>query len=227
MPQEICESVTSRHLRGGTEAVGYASIPEAIDATITGVARADSKSYTYLYLPHVDTLSHEKGPDHTEVTRLAREVDGALERLARSLRPGARLVITADHGQIAVPVEKRNLLPDGDPILKTLECPPTSEARFPVFHVSSNQTEEFVIKFRERFSECFLLLTLEEAEDAMLFGPGKIKPHLRPRFGDFVGVAMDDSIIGYLPPGGLVEEAPIGRHGGLSPEEMRVPLVIV
>jgi predicted AlkP superfamily pyrophosphatase or phosphodiesterase len=227
MPQEICESVTSRHLRGKTEAVGYSTITEAIDATITAATQTNSKSYTYLYLPHVDTLSHEKGPDHAKVIRLALAIDGELERLAQCLRPGTRLVVTADHGQITVPVEKRNLLPDRDPILKISEFPPTSEARFPIFHVSSYRTEEFVNEFHERFSESFLLITTEEAEDAKLFGPGKIKSHLRPRFGDFVGVAKDNSIIGYLPPGKSAEESHTGRHGGLSPEEMRVPLVVV
>ena len=226
LPKEIFQSVTSRHLRGETEALGYSSIPEAIDCTISAMVRSRSRSYTFLYLPQVDSLSHEKGPTHTEVVQLTLYIDNELNRLAQTLKDDSRLVITADHGQIAVPMEKRYLLSDGDPILEILDHPPTSEGRFPQFHVSRHRREEFVGTFLERFSESFSLLPLEEAENEGLFGPGELDSNLRPRFGNFVGIAKEDAILGYLRPGESLAETHIGRHGGLSPEEIRVPLII-
>ncbi len=227
MPEEISDSATSRHLRGETEAIGYSSISEAIDYAIAAAAKARSTSYTYLYLHHVDTLSHEVGPEEAEVDQLSLLIDGEIQRLSRNLGRDTRLVVTADHGQIAVPLEKRYLLPDEDPFIRTLRFPPTGETRFPVFHVSADQREEFAALFHDRFSESFVLLTLGDAEKAGLYGPGKIEARLRPRFGDFVGIAKDNAIIGYLPPGESLEEKSIGRHGGLSHDEMCVPLIIV
>ena len=158
------------------------------------MVRSRSRSYTFLYLPQVDSLSHEKGPTHTEVVQLTLYIDNELKRLAQTLKDDCRLVITADHGQIAVPMEKRYLLSDGDSILEILDHPPTSEGRFPQFHVSRHRREEFVGTFLERFSESFSLLPLEEAESEGLFGPGEIESNLRPRFGNFVGIAKEDAI---------------------------------
>ena len=227
LPSEICHSVAARHLRGHTEAIEYSSIAEALEHTISAVTEARPKSYLFLYLPHVDTLSHEKGPTHPEVFKLVRLIDEQLDRLATSLGSDARMVITADHGQITVPLHKQHLLADGDPLLETLQHPPTAEGRFPIFHVSPDRREEFLEIFRERFSQSFSLLALEEAEEAGLFGPGEIGANLRARFGDYVGVAKEVAIIGYLNSNEPEGKVTIGRHGGLSPDEMRVPLIVV
>ena len=226
LPNEICHSVAAKHLRGHTEAIEYSTKEEALDRTIAAVTEARTRSYLFLYLPHVDALSHEKGPSHPEVFKLTRLIDGHLERLAASLGSDARMVITADHGQIMVPLNKQHLLVDGDPLLETLEHPPTAEGRFPIFHVSPDRREEFLEIFHERFSQSFSLLALEEAEEAGLFGPGEIAGSLRARFGDYVGVAREVAIIGYLSANEPERKITIGRHGGLSPDEMRVPLIL-
>lgn len=227
LPREICDSVAAKHLRGHTGAIGYSSIPEAIALTIAAASEACSKSYLFLYLPHVDDLSHDKGPSHPEVIELAHIIEGQLDRLAAAASSDVRMVITADHGQIAVPLERQHLLADGDPFLATLWHPPTAVGRFPVFHVHSERREEFLEIFHERFSPFFSLLTLEEAEEAGLFGPGEIAPNLRARFGHYVGVARETDTIGYLNPNEPEGKIMIGHHGGLSPDEMRVPLIVV
>ena len=227
LPSAICHSVAARHLRGNTEAIEYSSIGEALERTISAVTEARTKCYLFLYLPHIDALSHEKGPSHAEVFKLVRLIDGQLDGLSGSLGSDVRMVITADHGQITVPLNKQHLLADGDPLLETLRHPPTAEGRFPIFHVSQDRREEFQEISHERFSQSFSLLALEEAEEAGLFGPGEIGANLRTRFGDYVGVAKDEAIIGYLNPNEPEGKITIGRHGGLSPDEMRVPLIVV
>jgi hypothetical protein len=71
--------------------------------------------------------------------------------------------------------------------------------------------------FRGRFAQ----LDPGYAVERGLFGPGELHPRLRDRLGDLMAIALGDAFLWWGD-----EESPIyGRHGGLTPEEMLVPLV--
>ena len=62
---------------------------------------------------------------------------------------------------------------------------------------------------------------------AVFRGPGLVSPEARRRFGDLMVISRGRHVIEYRPPGNngrIMEEA--SQHSGLTPEEMRVPLVL-
>jgi len=70
-----------------------------------------------LYLDAVDHAGHDYGPDAPETAAAIREVDAAIDRLlvglaARGLRNAANLVITSDHGMVAVDASRTVFLDD-------------------------------------------------------------------------------------------------------------------
>ena len=56
-----------------------------------------------------------------------------------------------------------------------------------------------------------------------LFGPGTPHPRLSDRLGDLIVAAHDDAYLWWAEK----ENPLVGRHGGLSAEEMIVPLLSV
>lgn len=225
-PERYSDGVFARCMRGSARGMGYGTLRHAFDLCIDHVSQAGKKSYTFLYLPHLDTVSHIVGPMHDEALSMAHRLDEELSRLASLVDERARIVVSADHGQILVPHDNQIELFDGDPLLEVLEIPPTGEGRFPLFHVSGENRETFETMFADRFGDRFELLGLEQVERMGLLGPGPMTPAAKARFGQYLAIPLEDHTLTYLPPTIPPRSSPIGRHGALSPAEMLVPLIV-
>jgi len=186
---------------------------------------AQHASFTYLYLPHLDELSHRLGTEDPQVRRLVAELDAMMAELAESISGRARLVISADHGQTDVPPERCFVLCQDDPLCKDLCCQPTGEPAVPIFHVRKGSEESFAQAFRVRFGHCFALVTPDEVARLRLLGPGGLSPAMRARLGTFVGLPSQAAKL-YIEPLAGSNPGNIGVHGGLSPAEMLIPLVL-
>jgi len=227
-PSYIADTAYNRFSRGGTEGGGYTTLADGIARAIDRVGSATRPTYTHLYVPDVDTACHHVGVGHRDVAALLLHLDGELARLAEAVGArGGRVVVSADHGLIDVAREDQTFLRDGDPLLATLACPPTGDARMPIFHCRPGMTGAFAAVFDERFGGRFALVPTGEAERLRLFGPGPIAAGVRPRFGDFVAFPMVAATLAYAPgDGAAAPKTFVGVHGGMSPQEMWVPLCV-
>lgn len=223
-PEHISGSVYSRYFAGNRTQLGYKSMTAGIEAIASRIASADGPTFHYLYIPFVDTTAHERGPDAPGVLREARRVDERLALLADRLAGCARVIVSADHGQIRVSEERRHFLAPGDGVIATLQAPPSGEPRNPVFHVKEDSHGAFAAAFRARFGATWALLTVDEAADLGLYGDEPLHPETRRRLGDFAGIALTEEVMLYEPSPEL--RAMRGYHGGLAPQEMRIPLII-
>ena len=226
VPAYIANTTYNIYSRGGTEGMGYESLTDGISKVIQHVMSADGPTYTHLYLHDIDTLCHHVGVNHDTVLPLVIGIDTELQRLATALAGRARIVVTADHGLIDVPKPDQALLRAGDPMLELLVVPPSGDARMPIFHVREGKRDAFVGMFGDRYADRIVLVEVEEAERMELFGPGPMSPVARRRFGDFIGVPFQAATLSYHPPHKAVTDLYLAVHGGLSPEEMTVPLCV-
>ena len=221
MPKRLDGSLYSRYSSGEAPGIGYTSLRTAVADTCAYIERADRQTYTYFYTSFVDTAEHQRGTDSKAVRRALKLVQTRIETLAEKLVGRARIIVTADHGQIDIPLEGQTVLANDDPLLDLLLIPPTCEPRIPAFHVRQEQHATFEQQFRERFAEHFALLAIDEADELRLFGPEPLSRETRRRLGDYVGVALGPYALLYRP-----EHPMIGFHGGLQRDEMRIPLII-
>lgn len=226
-PAPIVDSIYSRWFRGPTASSGYQDLPDALARALSRVRTAPAPSFTYLYFSSVDELSHAHGPRSPQVRALVAELDRRLEELARGLPPGARLALSADHGLIEVPEAEKDLLRPEDPLLELMRAPPAGEPRFPQLHVRAGQTDRFAALFGERFGARWALLRPEQLEELGLLGPDPLSAETRARVGDFVAVPEGRRVLLYRPgPDPTGTERLIGYHGGLLPDEVRIPLIV-
>jgi hypothetical protein len=225
-PSYITSTPYNIYSRGGTTGIGYHAINEAVDLIVEHIRDAESATYTHLYLPEIDSMCHKRGVDHEEIVPLVLKIDAELGRLADALKGKARIVVSADHGLIDVPRSQQTLLMHGDPLLALLHCPPTGDARLPIFHVREGKETTFAEQFHGRFDDGMILLETRRAEEMQFFGPGPMSPTARGRFGDFVGIAYRPVTLAFHPPGKPVGELYLAVHAGMSPQEMEVPVCV-
>ena len=220
VPNEINNTVYSRYFSGDQPGHGYASLAAAVTAVVRRIELARRATYTYVYVPFVDQAEHAHGVFSHEARKALAGVDAELAQLAGRMPAGARIVVSADHGQIDVSDANTCTLADDDPLLQLLIAPPSGDPRVPLFHVRPGRHAEFEAMFRDRFGERFALLTTAELAAMRLLGPA-LSETASARLGDYAAIPGDASVLRYWP------ESPMrGYHGGMTPVECRIPLIV-
>ncbi len=222
VPKYIDRSVYSVYSSGDAASFGYRSLRQGIDATCDAIARATGPTHTYFYIPFVDAAEHKAGMESKAVRRALKLVRSRMETLAHRLEGRARIILTADHGQIDIPVNQQTVLQDDDLLLTMLAVPPSCEPRVLAFHLLEGREAEFELEFLRRFGDQYALLTIDEVDELRLFGPMALSAETRRRLGDYVAVTLGPYAILYRP-----DDPMIGFHGGLQRDEMRIPLILI
>ena len=136
------------------------------------------------------------------------------------------IIVTADHGFVDI-AEHHRIELDTHPLMKDcLSIPLCGEQRLSYAYVRHQKREQFESYINRHLSHAIELYKSEQLLRRGLFGLGEAHPELLSRIGDYVlimkaGYVMHDPIPGEKP------SRMIGFHGGLSEQEMRVPLITV
>ena len=229
VPEPIADTPFSSYCRGLSPVHGhwgYQGLEDAGEVVLKRLREASSPSFTNLYIPHVDSASHEYGIDHDMTRQAIAAVDSLLEHISSNLPSNATMVVSADHGLIDVADATHEMHPD-DYLLEYLEHEPWGTAPSVMLHVREYRATEFEKGFRERFGENFYLLATDDVLDMQLLGPDPVSPATRRRIGNYLALSAGGSAIDYNYPRTREHGPPkVAEHGGLTPDEMLVPLII-
>ena len=187
-------------------------------------ARQGGRGVAYVYWPLYDTLCHRKGVQ-ARATRLhLAAIDESLGRLASRLAgTGTLLLVTADHGVVDAPPPKRIDLAAVPGLLDCLALLPAGDARQVSCFVRPGRVERFHDVVARHLTEACVCITGEDLLESGLLGPGQRHPSLENRIGDYVLLARDD--YAFRVTASLTKvRVHKGNHGGLSSDEVYVPL---
>ncbi len=173
--------------------------------------------YIYAYWPEPDDTLHGCGCEAEETKKCVRDLEKKIVRFVSEMED-TLLIVTADHGHIDTGISR---LQDHPAITDCLERLPALEPRVMTFFVKKGMKKVFVREFKKVYGEHFELLTKKEVLERKLFGTGPEHERFRDMLGDYLAVATDDLSIMFT------EEKPWKTmHGGISSNEMKVPLII-
>lgn len=229
-PDDVAGSVYPTYCIAGTRGGRYGDLKCAVDEVITRLHEAVEPTFTYLYWPKIDAVAHELGTKHPATTSAIRELDRELRRLSIHVPGGTRIVLTADHGLLDVDESRSVWIEPGDAIGSCLSREPSGDTRVMYFSVKEGQEARFRDEFGRRSGGRFALLTTEEALGLGLFGSGSPSSQTRERLGDFVALSLGAGVIQFRYPRANTEhvpQTPEATHLGLTPEEMRTPLILI
>ena len=230
VPEEIAGTVYSQYWSGGTMSRGYKSLTGAVNLVNKSIGKARVPTFTYLYMPQVDRTAHQYGTAHEETLSALDQVDKAVERLAASLPPDARLIITADHGHLNAEPDYQYSLGADDEIFSLCLGPPSGDVRLMYVTVEDENIDAFREVVHSTYEGNFLVISTDEAEDMKLFGPGQFSQEARRRIGNLMVISTSSAVLDFRAALGEKSDGKgpkSSHHSGLMPEEMRIPLVIV
>ena len=184
-----------------------------------------SRAFITAYWSGLDTLAHAYGPetDHCEAEFQAMShllYRQFLSSLSEEDREGTLLLITADHGQIHIPPEQI-LNADQDPELnRHLMVPITGESRAAFVHPRPGRSQAVRDRLEASRPNWFAVRdSVEVLESGLLGRP--IADESYARAGELIVLPRGTRALQQTQPSVPL----VGRHGGLTPEEMLVPLI--
>lgn len=246
-PKEFTPSTFSDvMLRGATEVIPYRTLPEALVnlrsllAEQTGPDRSSPKrSYYLLYFGDVDGIGHEYGPNSPQ---LEAEIDAFLTGLERlflaKMGPAEGQVLfllTADHGMVETDPPTTIYL-NTDPAFAGLQrslktdrqgrvLVPGGSARDPFLYIKDGRVEEARDFLASRLKDRAVVYCTSELIEAGFFGPQPPSAEFLARVGDLVILPYRGEAVWWYEKDRF-EQKFRGHHGGLTPQEMEIPLLM-
>jgi hypothetical protein len=179
------------------------------------------------YWGGADAIGHVYGPaseqSAAEIRNLAYSFENEFLRpLAPEDREGTLLIVTADHGQIRVPREHTIHLRQHPSLAQDLVMQPCGDPRAAYLYVRARRLPAVQSYLATELGHAFVALPSDQALLGGLFGPGRPAPAAAERLGDLLLLGREDYIL-YAHD---KEPSLKGRHGGLHPDEMLIPLLL-
>jgi hypothetical protein len=202
------------HQQGGRETswVVPSSLPPLVGALLYG-----GEPFVYAYYDGIDKVAHATGLGELYGTELA-FVDRMVSDVLGALPPGAALAVTADHGQVEVGRLARAVAPEVADQTQLM----SGEARFRWLHSRPGCASALFQAAASRYGDEAWVATRDEVLASGIFG-GLPTEEACARLGDVAVLPFGGNA--YLDPRDAGDAKLVCRHGGLSPDELIVPLV--
>jgi hypothetical protein len=210
--------LTRAALRGGEFRGTYAlgDLAAEIITAVTGPGRR----LCYGYHADLDALGHVHGPGTLPWRLQLSQVDRLAALIAEHLPSEAALVVTGDHGMVAV---DRIFDADTDPVLQEGVLLLGGDARSRHVYVRPGATEDVLATWRSVLGDNAWVVPGDQAVDEGWFGD--VVPQVRGRIGDVVAAARGTAAVIRSLAEPVISRLP-GQHGSLSAEEQLVPLLV-
>jgi hypothetical protein len=205
-----------------TEYTGLEGLLDAVTATL----RQDGCRFVHAYWPELDSIGHHHGIHSAAARHHLLQLDRAFAQLLEQLRGTDTLVIVcADHGQIDTTPASRIDLVAHPALRELLALPLCGEPRSVYCYLRPGCEQDFDRYVATELAGAARAFPAAQLLDEHWFGPGTPHPELARRIGDRVLLMESNHVLrDRLPQEQHVEL--VGVHGGLSTDELRVPLIV-
>lgn len=230
VPNHIIDSGLSRITYRGAYVESSVSFGDTLIKTRKNLERNGTNSFHLLYHPSPDTVSHARGPYGEEFAAELESLFALVERellskLNKQVGSRTTLLVSGDHG--AVNVNQQTILDVADhfELSSFFRLPPTGDSRASILNLKPGTKDKLFEFFDRNYPGQFQVMESERMLSDGYFGLGKVNEATPERIGDVVAVPRFDNAIDNSKIDSKRDEVP-GRHGGLSEEEMQVPLIV-
>ncbi len=218
-PNHLLNSQYTRFYASDSIRRGYDNYDEMIELIKKDILSEDS-TFTYSYIPFVDTLEHQNGPYNSLVYEEVEKIENSLEKLL-PLNSDTEIIIIADHGQIPI---YDIVYMDLNKYDKFFYAYPAIDTGTSTFFVKEGMEKEFELEFKKDFDDSLILFKTEELIEEKMFGKRMTK-HAINSLGEYVSLCKRNKA--FYSDYHKLDASPKGNHTGLFSEELMIPLIVL
>ncbi|MHA1700064.1 MAG: alkaline phosphatase family protein [Promethearchaeota archaeon] len=228
IPKTILGKPYNEVIAGRSAKIGFVTFQEMLTRAGNVIKNYPSQKLVTCYWPTLDNLAHKNGinsPVSLEhFSKICQDLSVFLDNF-----PGkddeTMLIVTGDHGMIDVPGDAKHWLDDYPELEKMMVLPLCGEPRAPFCYVKGGITEDFASLIQEKYKDLCQIYRAQDLIDEGKFGLFDPHPLLSRRVGDFILIMKEKHVLRDLLFGEKKVKL-IGFHGGVSEDEMFVPMII-
>jgi len=226
-PEAIADSTYSKATLAGIKRKPFKTFKQAADL-IAAAAKSKKRSFVYAYWGDLDGYLHHYGTRAKQPAKHLEQLSKGVEKLVRRLAgTDTVLIITADHGFIDT-IKGGLINLNRHPKLQAcLTLPLSGEPRMAYAYVRVGKEREFKQYIKEHFKAKLSVVKSSTYLKRGYFGLGKQHPRLQERIGDYILVPKPGYIVMDYLGNGKGGNYDLSNHGGMSKEELYVPLIVI
>lgn len=224
-PKEYINSEFSKLSGGKAKRVPYTTLNSFFTQIKKTTTRNNRRKFIFAYYPFFDLLEHYEGVSSKKTEKHFQEMDVAFAKYIKSLED-TTVILSSDHGHIDIPPKKSLSLSDYPEVKKMLQSPLSGEPRVAYCYVKKEYLKDFPRIIQKYLGKYLAVFPSKELVRKGYFGLFKPTPDLMDRIGDYT-IIMKDNYALYDPMPHEKLKIMKGLHGGLTKEELYIPLVIV
>lgn len=236
--KEFSTSPYNQVINAGATIFPFRTIPEALVNLVKLLLKEEQKSYFFIYFNVLDSMSHNYGPEsrqfEAELDVLMMSLEQLFYQQVKGKCKDTLIIFTADHGQVEMDFKKTIYLNKRSRKIKE--------------YLKTNQKGEFLV-LGGSCRDFFLYIKSEYLEEAQkylekillgkaevyqtkdlikkgLFGSEKPSRVFLNRLGNLVILPYRYESVWWYEKGKFDEEF-LGHHGGLTREEVEIPLLLL
>ena len=234
---EYTPSIYSNAVFKCAKAIGYRTLPEALVNLADKLSETKLPAYYFFYFDRIDAICHEYGPESAQATAEILVFLMAMEHIFLKALAGSRkkilFLLTADHGQVKVD-PRTTIYLNREPAFTGIEkymkinrngelIVPAGSARDFFLYIKPEALDEAQAFLASRLEGRAEVRKVSELMQAGYFGP-VISPQFRARAGDLVILPYRGESVWWFEKDKF-EQKFRGHHGGLTKQEMEIPLI--
>lgn len=204
------------HLRGASF-LGYETTDELVARV--GESLGAGARLVFAYLPHVDRSAHERGMEHGEFEQAVTTAGHAVRRIRHSVPASGAVIVTADHGHVAVDPGARIDMTPLQPLVSAM----SGSSRLRYLHARPGAAPELLVAARQLVGDHAWI-----HDRGSLVASGWLGPSTAAlttgRLGDVILAARGEAT--------LIDRSEerlnrlLTMHGSVTAAEMLVPLLV-
>jgi hypothetical protein len=179
-----------------------------------------------VYYSGIDALEHKYGPYSEETTSEIQAVEdnlgNFLNKLSKDTKKQSLIILTADHG--VSQTSKYYFLKDNSAITENLMIPPVGDSRATFLFAKPEHSDKLSGAFRKSI-EGFQLFPSKELIEKSAFGQTADSRSLEEVVGDLTALSASQNALQYPFFNEDRTRMQLGSHGGMTAEEIIVPLL--
>ena len=233
--REYTPSTYSNIAFKGANMRAFKTLPEILVNLRQALAETKGKNYIFAYYDKIDSINHDYGPESPQSDAEIEAFLSLLEQhfFAKKIKDNGKtlLLLTADHGQVEVDPKTTLYLNRAFPGIEKLmranasgqPLVPGGSCRDFFLYIKEEHLTEVQATLAEGLTGKADVIRTADLVEAGYFGP-KITPRLLERLGNLVILTYRYESVWWYEKG-KYEQKFYGHHGGLTPQEMEIPLL--